>query len=100
MEQEDWACAKGFHAWGIIYAGSAEAEVTAGIPHPLPTNYSCVRCGAEGPAIKTTNGESLAEPPARFSGRCIFCQTRITAETVKEWIRKVRAPCPACRRDW
>lgn len=103
MAKDTWACSKGFHAWGIVHPPSAEAEVLAGVPHPVPGNYSCVNCGELGPAIRrrSSPGKKAARSlTVRFSGRCIHCRTRVEAATAKEWERKVRAPCPNCGQPW
>ena len=103
MAKETWTCSKGFHGWGIVYPPSAEAEVLAVVPHPVPAHYTCIRCGATGPVIRRRSSpahRAVRSLTARFSGRCINCGCWVEASTAAEWSLKVRAPCPSCGKPW
>ena len=63
------------------------------------------------PAVAGRNGGSMSEdrkqpeltgmpsqPP--HGGHCTHCGALITADTLREWHRKVRQPCPRCGRPW
>ena len=49
MTKRHWACDKGFHSYVIQWPKELEAEVMAGIPHPMPDVLTCSRCGATKP---------------------------------------------------